>query len=451
MTRKLTWAFIVFYICIYTHAIAYSPVSGFIYAKRLYQHPCIASADYQVTVTINFSNNQIPDSISIIHDQKVLVPFLNVEKICNNLFTATYQVIIGNQGCKILNISAIIDSNTFFSGPNIQGEKLFRITYILFDGGGRTYVGIDPPDLLMHGNYELEKGRDFTFIPFKINTTTGTLTYKLFSDTSKIYYPFTVKVNPQNGMMHISQLTDTGVYQLIFTVKEQGLIDIRIQREGFYYITLHVKEQTAGNIITSATNKVLSLDSSYLPYFITGDNDTLRLNLQFKQHNRASGSSLEDNHEIFYNPDAYTLVKKNQMVSNDTLTLDMEFLIRPTFHQLISNPITVEMRSYSNDTLCQTYSSYALYGRSSLHIGMNQLSGEIKTPVIYPNPVSEYLQILPCPNNLVSVRAIDGTGKVVYLTMGENNTIDVRNLSPGIFILLLEGEKQTFTTRFIKL
>lgn len=443
--------FLVFLLWVYlpTFASPYSPVSGFINAKRLYERPCFASPDYLVTVTINFSSNQIPDSISVIQNNRIIVPLLNVEKICNNLFTATYQLKMTNQSCVSLTVLAFIDSTTFFSGTNIKGEKLFQLTYISFDDGGRTYVGIDPPDLLMHGNYVLEKGKDFTFIPFKINTTTGILIYKLFSDTSKIEYPFSVKINPQNGMMNLSQLTDTGIYQLIFTIREEGIIDRRIQRIGFYYITLHIKEKTQGNTITSTTNKLVLSDSANVPYFTTDDNDTLHLNLQFKLNNRPPIPSSEDTHEIFYNPSAYSLLKKSQVVSHDTLYLKLTFLIEPSFSQFVSNPITVEMRANTPEQLCETYATFSLYGKSLSSIGLYQVNKESRETVLYPNPVSDYLHLFDL-NNYESIKAIDQLGRTVDLNIDSTHSIDVRHLPPGIFILIMQTNKDTFSTRIVK-
>lgn len=69
---------------------------------------------------------------------------------------------------------------------------------------------------------------------------------------------------------------------------------------------------------------------------------------------------------------------------------------------------------------------------------------------IYPNPADTKIKIV-CPYTITKVRVYDLFGKEISIAYNTNNEIDVRNFSPGIYILqiLIPGNK-IIQQKFVK-
>ena len=69
--------------------------------------------------------------------------------------------------------------------------------------------------------------------------------------------------------------------------------------------------------------------------------------------------------------------------------------------------------------------------------------------VLYPNPVSHQLSI-DTELKLSKITIIDITGKIIMTTKGNTNTINVADLSDGIYFIQLITEERTLTKKFVK-
>jgi hypothetical protein len=84
--------------------------------------------------------------------------------------------------------------------------------------------------------------------------------------------------------------------------------------------------------------------------------------------------------------------------------------------------------------------------------------GKTKSQSIYlfPNPVSHILNLSPADDENVSYEIIDGNGKVMReKTIGKTSrsrtlTIDIKNLSEGLYFLMVEGTRSRETLKFVK-
>ena len=85
----------------------------------------------------------------------------------------------------------------------------------------------------------------------------------------------------------------------------------------------------------------------------------------------------------------------------------------------------------------------------SIHAAINNLNSKI-----YPNPASNILNI-SIPNNLEEVTfevySVEGNKKMEGILSGENNNLNIVDLTDGLYILSLKSNGQTYYHRFVKL
>ena len=85
----------------------------------------------------------------------------------------------------------------------------------------------------------------------------------------------------------------------------------------------------------------------------------------------------------------------------------------------------------------------------SIHAAINNLNSKI-----YPNPASNILNI-SIPNNLEEVTfevySVEGNKKMEGILSGENNNLNIVDLTDGLYILSLQSNGQTYYHRFVKL
>jgi hypothetical protein len=70
--------------------------------------------------------------------------------------------------------------------------------------------------------------------------------------------------------------------------------------------------------------------------------------------------------------------------------------------------------------------------------------------MIYPNPVVEMLHI-DYPERAIKIKVFDINGQLVINKIISESSIDVSELLPGIYFLELEGFRDTYSTKFIKI
>lgn len=76
-------------------------------------------------------------------------------------------------------------------------------------------------------------------------------------------------------------------------------------------------------------------------------------------------------------------------------------------------------------------------------------SGSIKALSVYPNPVTDVLNI-DSEEPIVSVKVYSSTGALVVRTEAITNSFDVSSLMPGIYTVVVQTEKENATFRVVK-
>jgi len=81
--------------------------------------------------------------------------------------------------------------------------------------------------------------------------------------------------------------------------------------------------------------------------------------------------------------------------------------------------------------------------------------GIIQMLQVYPNPASEYLNVVFDHTGNTAIQIIDMTGRTVYSTLHHaggftNMTLDINHLNPGLYFLKVNAGDETGVLRFIK-
>ena len=82
----------------------------------------------------------------------------------------------------------------------------------------------------------------------------------------------------------------------------------------------------------------------------------------------------------------------------------------------------------------------------NLAVSQNTLS----EMTFYPNPTKDFLNFNGGSGKNIAFSVADTSGRIVFKSVTKGNQIDVRNLSKGIYLLILNTENQTKTIRFTK-
>lgn len=93
---------------------------------------------------------------------------------------------------------------------------------------------------------------------------------------------------------------------------------------------------------------------------------------------------------------------------------------------------------------------YQIVASSEAVLGVKTVVGQIgdEVAVVYPNPVSDYLNI-SYSKKVTDVAIYDASGKVMNLKASDNK-VDVRNLEKGVYIINMKTPTGIQTQKFIK-
>jgi len=71
---------------------------------------------------------------------------------------------------------------------------------------------------------------------------------------------------------------------------------------------------------------------------------------------------------------------------------------------------------------------------------------------VYPNPTNGFVKLIFAENHVNKLKVLDITGKTVFeeTEVQQNETIDLSNYSTGIYVITVETEKGSFTSKIIK-
>lgn len=70
--------------------------------------------------------------------------------------------------------------------------------------------------------------------------------------------------------------------------------------------------------------------------------------------------------------------------------------------------------------------------------------------IFYPNPSSDFLNFKGGSGKNIEYSIVDASGRMIAKSITNGNQVDVRNLSNGIYVLILNIDGQTKTVRFMK-
>lgn len=122
----------------------------------------------------------------------------------------------------------------------------------------------------------------------------------------------------------------------------------------------------------------------------------------------------------------------------------------PTDGKFGETTITVKITDSNNDVFSTTYMSFKVTVSAPDAVA-DELSDKIK---VYPNPVNDEINVsIPDVQNMNSLTIIDYTGKLVFMKelKGEKNfRINVKGLTPGLYIICVNGKNTSFNERFVK-
>ena len=139
------------------------------------------------------------------------------------------------------------------------------------------------------------------------------------------------------------------------------------------------------------------------------------------------------------NGDKHVVVAANFTDNSSTLTLN--FAHTGTWNELLSgsqlNATNTTYRLSVPAHNCVVYTDFTVSG-------IEDITADKTTLAVYPNPATEYVYV--GQNGTLTVMNL--SGKIVAETYG--NSIDVRNLPQGIYLLKMESNGQSQVAKFIK-
>ena len=139
------------------------------------------------------------------------------------------------------------------------------------------------------------------------------------------------------------------------------------------------------------------------------------------------------------NGDKHVVVAANFTDNNSTLTLN--FAHTGTWNELLSgsqlNATNTTYRLSVPAHNCVVYTDFTVSG-------IEDITADKATLAVYPNPATEYVYV--GQNGTLTVMNL--SGKIVAESYG--NSIDVRNLPQGIYLLKMESNGQSQVAKFIK-
>ena len=111
---------------------------------------------------------------------------------------------------------------------------------------------------------------------------------------------------------------------------------------------------------------------------------------------------------------------------------------------------TINCWAYSDSVFMETY-----FGEGPVfknEITLESIENRLSSKVIYPNPSSNYIQILDLNNEIKTITLLDVQGKFINkIKRPDFNTINVSGLKNGIYFLKLQSSGGYAIKKFIKI
>lgn len=129
-----------------------------------------------------------------------------------------------------------------------------------------------------------------------------------------------------------------------------------------------------------------------------------------------------------------------------TSTFAMLPNVNPDEHDFVSGVATGN--TIAHVSAVDSYSASAV-STDGLNLSAQSATLSKAEVSIYPNPTADFLTI-KSSDKLKSVKIFDATGKKAADAKMNNNIVDVRNLTKGVYVLAIETDKDVQTLKFIK-
>ncbi|GAB5556838.1 MAG: hypothetical protein SchgKO_10510 [Schleiferiaceae bacterium] len=160
----------------------------------------------------------------------------------------------------------------------------------------------------------------------------------------------------------------------------------------------------------------------------------------------------------------------NDSIANDTVFIDIHYLpcdIWPTFTyydttfilNIYISPGSKIIRTrnirdqYLDSNSCFYFPQEEVVAKNftplNVPIGVNEYTNE--NILIYPNPVTQSFKIeKPFALSLENVRVLDYSGKLIHQFKSTEQSFDVSNLNPGLYIVEIKTDKGVLRKKMLK-
>ncbi len=355
----------------------------------------------------------------------------------------TYNGVISNRLIR-LNSDGTLDST--FSVGDFLAPTFFSITKIIVQPNGKILIGgrknnssFNSNDLVLRLNTDGTRDASFNFIGGEFGDLGGMV---LLPDGKII-----ISKPYNNG--YIKRLNSDGSVDVTFPIDSQ-IFSICLQPDGKIIVGGRF-DQIGGSLIYNIgrLNTDGSLDSSFYP--------TIELpEIIFTIELQSDGKVLVSGQGII-----------RRLNSNGSLDNTFYSGFGPTGSQIVdedNNPFlvptiyTTAIQTDGNIIIGGDFNAYNGIGRNrvtrlfgDIALGIDSVAAKVNDVKIYPNPVKSILNIsISETQNISKLIIMDGTGKIVHTETTALHSINVENLSSGIYFLQVDSNQGTFRTKFCK-
>jgi uncharacterized delta-60 repeat protein len=259
---------------------------------------------------------------------------------------------------------------------------------------------------------------------------------------------------------NIARLNNDGTFDVSFNIGNGIVLDVAPEFGFVSTITI----QDDGKIIIGGNFS--SYNGIYCRGILRLNNDgtldssfNFNINTAFGNYSSLNliNSAIQNNAKIIIVGDFYDSI--NNITNHNILRLNPDGTIDTTFNSGIGCNNIIYNTSIQSDgkiIIGGDFTSYDGIGRNRIARinGDNALETsniEKNSIVIYPNPVTNLLQIQTSNNtSITSSKILDLSGKVIIEQKENCNTLNTETLSKGFYILEVCSDRDKFTSKFIK-
>lgn len=420
--------------------LAFAPLGGYINHEKLTNSVCaidLKLIDYRFDAVIFFEDNNIPDSVLFeFGDSKSrFVKLNNIEFLCQGLWKCSYETIYQYFYCGTFIVNVRIDTNTFFSGKNLNVNSPFIL---------EKYIKLSALTILDVSNNLFTTGLVNYYPGLRLSLPietefTDSLHYSLNSKFTTTP-PNSISINAETGDIIIKQLPDTGLFLFIIEVRE-------FHESGFlnniHLINLNVRYKNSSNPPTHQDS--LKTDGFGIFNSTLKPGDSLNYELNF---NAKTIDSLTVNLKTkipFYKEPRIEILNLN-----DSIKVKATFYMDIVNYKILPQSILFHFIMYEQGNCSNNYSSFYFAPENYKPSSIGKLKVK-REPFLYPNPTNGLLNLDSEHYffKLFNITIFDISGnKMTY--QYRNGQLDISDFLPGIYFVYIRYEDVYFTQKLIK-